>query len=84
MNNYIVIKNFMPDNSGIKKSIAKLIDKFHDSKVICLFSLDAMHTVKHHHAFGNYNWICVKSSTGTVAAPDAELHCSRCLLRLWI
>ena len=33
MNNYIVIKNFMPDNSGIKKSIAKLIDKFHDSKV---------------------------------------------------
>lgn len=33
MNNYIVIKNFMPDNSGIKNSIANLIDKFHDSKV---------------------------------------------------
>jgi len=33
MNKYIVIKNFMPENSGIKNSINDLSDKFQDSKV---------------------------------------------------
>ena len=33
MNKYILIKNFMPVNSGIENSIVDLVDKFQDSKV---------------------------------------------------
>lgn len=33
MNKYILIKNFMPENSDIENSIVDLVDKFQDSKV---------------------------------------------------